>query len=402
MRLKLSLLIVSISAIGVFLYIFQKKLFPENPHPISIGKIDESATKKIRVDISAASDYTYSSLVDSTKFLVLEDNEHSHILSIGDIVFHKDKIIVWDEEGQKIVGFDRNGEYLFNLYRKGNSKEEYKNLSEFTFDYNQELIVIKSWYKILWYDLKGNFVKSQKIKYVKNIAILEDSRLIMFSNYGSTLNTKPKTNIHILGKNGKPIIGYSQLVSEVSASNILHLNNHFSRYDPHLLLTNPYTQNVLSISKKGVFKRYNIDFGINNLPKNYANTVLTNPNLDWGKVRSFERLNNWARLTSSIRENKHWLHFSVISGKVSKQFFFNKHTEKFLHYEFGEFDNVGKEYPNIFALDGEWLVSMTTSRNTKRDLLPQRSNKKEIDVSKNENLNDNPVLQFTRLKTLKY
>lgn len=388
------------SLIGIFVYVFHEKLFPERPYAISMGKIDESATKKIQVDINATSDYIYSDLVDSTKYLALEENEHSRIMSVGDIVFHKDKIIVWDDRGQKIVGFDSNGNYLFNLYRKGNSKGEYRNLSEFTFDYNEELIVIKSWYKILWYDLNGQFIKSQELRYTKNIAVLEDSRLVSFSNYGFPLNTEPKANINILGENGKPTLGFSELASDVMTSNILNFSTHFSRYGNHLLLTNPYSQNVINVSDKEIFNRYNIDFGKNNIPKNYINVVLTNPNLDWGKIRRFERLNNWARLAGSAKENTHWLHFSVIIGEVSKQYFFNKHTEKFLYYEFVGFDEVGEVYPYILTVDGEWFVSLKTRQKIEKDFDDNGLKENEKDSSVNNDMNTNPVLQFTRLKEL--
>ena len=119
-----------------------------------------------------------------TNIVVLETVDASLVRHIKRIIKHDDKLIVLNS-GKEILIFNKEGKFLNKINKKGNGPNEYTNIIDITLDDNNENIIIYSDnFKLLVYDLMGNYVSQvNKINTDKIYErIVFDKNLLYFFN----------------------------------------------------------------------------------------------------------------------------------------------------------------------------------------------------------------------------
>ncbi len=146
----------------------------------------------------------YSNFVDSISYIHLETSDECLIGKITDVIFTDENIFVLDEYKQIIWIFNKRGEYLTQIARKGNGPEEYTKISQIEYDKAaNQILALDMWNKaILYYDLNGNFIKKIELEiYVSDFKIVPQGGYII----SNAERAKPDAGIYLTNTRGEVI-----------------------------------------------------------------------------------------------------------------------------------------------------------------------------------------------------
>jgi hypothetical protein len=93
------------------------------------------------------SNVNLASLISSIEKIQLETNENALLGLIKDVILYNNKFYIND--GNQILVFDKNGNFLFKLGKKGDGPGEYKFINSMTIDFKSNLIYISSNKKLI-------------------------------------------------------------------------------------------------------------------------------------------------------------------------------------------------------------------------------------------------------------
>ena len=109
-----------------------------------------------------------------SNIVALETVDASLIKHIKKIIRHNDKLIILNA-GVEVLIFDKDGKFLHKINKRGNGPNEYTNIVDISMDdSNGNIIVYSDNYKLLFFDLVGNYVSQ-----VNSIAKEIDSSRIL-------------------------------------------------------------------------------------------------------------------------------------------------------------------------------------------------------------------------------
>ena len=101
-------------------------------------------------------------IIDTVRFLKLEDKENALFGHITKLRVYQDRIFILDKRyALAVLIYDREGKHIKTLNSKGRGPGEYLYLSNMEIDYqNKHVIILDNFLsKIIFFDFDGNFVK---------------------------------------------------------------------------------------------------------------------------------------------------------------------------------------------------------------------------------------------------
>lgn len=119
-----------------------------------------------------------------SNIVALETVDASLIKHIKKIIRHNDKLIILNA-GVEVLIFDKDGKFLHKINKRGNGPNEYTNIVDISMDdSNGNIIVYSDNYKLLFFDLVGNYVSQVNSIAKDNIyeRIVYDKNLLYFFN----------------------------------------------------------------------------------------------------------------------------------------------------------------------------------------------------------------------------
>lgn len=126
-----------------------------------------------------------SPIVDDTllfrdpKVFPLETTENSLISYIDRIVEFNGDYYILDKRMKKVFAFDGSGNFQFAIHAVGGGLGEYVNVMDIAVDRRDSLLVLLSYpSELLYYDLKGSFVKNHKLSKKHYHALTIDNEFI--------------------------------------------------------------------------------------------------------------------------------------------------------------------------------------------------------------------------------
>ena len=316
-------------------------------------------------------------------------------------------ILVWDGEGRKIVGFDHEGKYLFNIYKKGASKKEYGELTDFTYDKEKNQIIIVSYDQILWYDLEANYVRSFHTNYARLSAVaqLSGSRIASFSVYGNSDSSLEAASLNIIDENGELLSRYLPFNRAIQFSTVLGLYDNMSSSESGHLFALPYSRTVYFLPHTGGLQaKYELDFGEANLPKGIEDAVFTNKFLSSSQANSFLVKNNWAKLVAVPQETDDMVFIPFEYQKQRFYAYYDKHSKAVKYHNIAKSNDIdGNDfYAPITTFKGSfvsWATANQLKESVKNGLVKDSTILEQINQLQP---NDNPVLRFVKIKDFLY
>lgn len=142
----------------------------------------------------------FSFFVDTIELIPLETNDENMIGEITRLIFYDDKYYVRAtnsmQNGQLFV-FDKTGNYLRKIGKKGGGPGEYLEFKDFTITHDGK-IVLADYQRLLTYDSKGEFLYSTKVdrSFLANeILPIGENEILAFHSLPSLLNNNMLSKI---------------------------------------------------------------------------------------------------------------------------------------------------------------------------------------------------------------
>lgn len=323
-----------------------------------------------------------SDIVSDSYIVRLETTDNNLIGQIDKIQLYKEKIFVQDRFRAKgILVFDINGKYLYRVGRVGKAPGEYRLPMDFTIDVeNNKIIVLDDGGQLLYYDLDGKFIQTQKNN--ENIGI------------NAFQNTKS---------------GYAMIQGGGSA-NLLLVDKNFQEkkeYFPYLNRSiDRLIPNSLQIIADDVclYRRNcnNVIYQItNNSIVTYKTIIFENGNIDYDDLTKDDNYLELQKRYNVIADfvgtrNSCFVLFGK-KRKISFSFF-EKNAKEALAYKYLNFENNISFDPKAYIVGsvGDYFIWQNSASQMLE--VAEKLGKKDDELFVGLNNEDNPVLLFTKVK----
>lgn len=233
----------------------------------NINQEDNGLFHEININIKDSRQLKLSDISTDIRYVKLESRNDIYIPFSYNMVVYKNRIYIVGYKNQSafLSCFDENGKLLFLLMNKGQGPGEYVNIDDIIINpYSDEIELLDSYsQKILKYDLDGNFLYEIFLCLRPEQFIVNKDSTYLFRSISHAID-KDKTkdaeiyNLYQVTKDGNQIISYNFLRNPVldnnNSSNLLQSNGsnwfHFG-----------YRDSVFNINSKGeILSGYKFNF----------------------------------------------------------------------------------------------------------------------------------------------
>ena len=209
-----------------------------------------------------------SSLLDINKIIYLDSA--SLIGVIDKVIYSNDMFFVMDQaKSEKISCFNKEGKFLFNAGSKGRGPKEYLALYDMTINpYQQELLVYDG-KRVLYFDLKGNFLKKRRIDlFGKNLSVIDNRGTLLFCMGNTIYNDDLKYNLIAVDTNNTvksmnlPFRERESQLNEKLVPLFFFDHNYTNTY-----YTESYNDTIYEINENSIWPKYIMDYQQYSMPE---------------------------------------------------------------------------------------------------------------------------------------
>jgi hypothetical protein len=302
----------------------------------------EAAEQSIEV-ISVKLNEAQSIDLSQGRMIELETTDSSLLYDIARIAFLKEKLFILTRN--KVVVFDSNGKYLFNLSGVGQAPHEYTALANLFVKDEQVYLFDSMAKKILCFDANGNFISSANIPPdnpypLSDIYPLKDGKYVgknMFQGdhvstpIGSILDERYNTVDVIEGKN---------VVTGMT------VYDNFFQYQDEVLYWEALCDTIFSIpDAKKMSPEYYVDFGEYAIPQAERRGKEVYDLIDY--TNKPENINKTATFIRYVNEDDRYLRFMFAFRNKTPFVFYDKQQKTARVYFFEDKNNAF--VPVLFA-----------------------------------------------------
>lgn len=374
---------------------------------IEESPIIENSTKVIKPQ----TDYTQpdiAAILDTVRFVKLELTEKSIIGDINKLIVFEDHIYILDKLTSSLFVFNMDGKFISKIARVGHGPGEYTQLDFFDIDFENRQIVLTDLmgYRILRYNLEGNFISAKKIPFwIEGIAPIFDKETVVYSNYRDNKHLfKQEYNVFYLDS----LMQVSKAYFPYNSSNfnnpeikfITPQAGSFYSYNQNQYFFSPFQVRVYQVTKEGLHSRYLFDFGEKSFNKEYLSQK--------NDLKSYMDKGEFYQL-SNILENDDFVIFSFYqtSHPVGHFGYYSKKSSRVICGS--GFTAGGEDYfcgQNI-ATYGSWIIAtvqpdylLSWIKDIGKKKIPIDRKYAELKnaIANEVTLEDNQILMFYKLK----
>lgn len=207
------------------------------------------------------------SVIDTFKFVKLEVSSDYPLGTVDKVIGVDGMYIILDGKSHSVFYYCRDGGFINCIRKRGKGEGEYYRIADMVFDAKSRTIVLKDNFmkKMIYYDLKGDFVKEVKFPgFALNFDIL-DNGLVACFNPRSSLYKKDFFQLFYFNDKGKMISKLLPFSPQFSKDQVV-ISTYFFHNDSSKFVFAPYSNTIYQLDNEGVSPAYQIDFGEANLP----------------------------------------------------------------------------------------------------------------------------------------
>ena len=220
-----------------------------------------------RVEIKDQRKIMVDSIVEKIDYVKLGETGDVLIGKVTDLLITPDHIIVGDTRQAKAVFiFDRAGNSQAVISRLGRGPQEYMDLSTIFLTPDQQTIGIvdNSMKKLLYFDLRGNFIKKQDLPFSCNGIEYIDDKTMMLASDGwadksPVLESYPNKNDLLFFTDTTLQIQSSAIKNPFDVNIFNHVIFHKKRFDDRIYVGKGFGDTIYQVTTDEIFPRYWID-----------------------------------------------------------------------------------------------------------------------------------------------
>lgn len=290
----------------------------------------------VELDILDNTDRNNNNL-ENIKFTRLELSNQSLINEFDLYKFYQNKYYVLSKKENKIVCFDFDGDFLFEINRQGKGKGEYSKIQYFEFqrDKNSLFILDLVGEKIISYNpSNGKYINDEpyinKIMSIYRIGNWE----YLYAGYARHQFDRPLYNLMFYDRK-KPSNTQQNHFEYTNYTDVIESVDPLKFYFDNILIYNEkYTNFIYHIRDSSFFPRYYIDFETGNIPTDFERD-----GKDPMKIYSEILENSWAYINNVV-ESSNYLYFLYKYNGDSRHIFYNKKDSKVFSFDTLSANNI--------------------------------------------------------------
>lgn len=264
------------------------------------------------------------------RYVQLESGDDMLIGKIDKIILNKDRIYILDAwSAESVFVFDRDGNFINKISRKGEGPEEYIDMRDMFYDEFDKTINILSYaggkapFKIMSFDRDGaKLVKQIWVdRKIHQVERTKDGRYVFHSKNRSN-EPNGTTNVAIYSKSmkymcdGVPMLPISKDRSIYSTQCLQKDRN------GNIYCSSDFITDIYQVTTDSLRHCYHFDFGKYNLPN--VDNMEELEKIKWHYIHSLE----------IFYENESYVITGIIHKGQSQLVIFNKSTQKVIPYRF--------------------------------------------------------------------
>lgn len=341
------------------------------------------------------------------KVIPLETANNCLIGEITKILFYKDRLFIL-ERSRKLLAFDINGKYLFDVGQEGRGPGEYSSIRDFDIDENGNVYIL-TYQKVLQYDNDGKYLKRFSFDFVSNdseifcnpleFAVKQDGNFYIWGgSFGIKDNSEGKYfAMYEITEIGKVINKYFPLKYSTTQGFEKH---RFTRYSNLFLIEPNYgVDTIYSLSNQELKPRYYIDFGNKKMnvqvPEGFGSSGEFKMKVDrlfYHNIHSCIETNEWLYFRFDHKMKRYNVYYSK---KLDKAFVSNYKTDSGLD---GPVLITAVHENNFIGYCNSNSIIKSISESKKSNMVLSASEKAIIKDLADLQETDNPVLFICSLK----
>lgn len=213
-----------------------------------------------------------SELVSSIEYVKLNDSiPESHFSQLDKLIITDDRLYTFEIRGNnRVLAFDKSGNFLHTIGRKGRGPGEYLQLLNFTVtNDNTPLLLDNQGMRMFYYDADGNYQRTKEMPFAaKDVVALRNGNLMFMLLKGGSRNTRGWDNkkVVITDKNFN-LVETKLTYADDELNDYMWMSN-FSQADDEIIFAHPICDTVYVMdSADGAIKHaYYMDFAGRKVP----------------------------------------------------------------------------------------------------------------------------------------
>jgi len=339
------------------------------------------------------------SLVDtvcfkSATFVPLETNNNSLLRTIDRICIDDDRLFVFDKSLNKLVVFDLTGKYLAHIHRIGNAPSEYVGVMDFCLDVKNKQVIFlcDKPYKMMRFSYDGEFLsETTTAEFYDNIIHIGEG----FCCNRSELSSEKSGAAELVFLDENLQIKSETLPMRTEINNPVFYAGKFLTSTLNNYYTRRFDNIIYQITNGEVVAKYEIDF------KEYALSTAAKETLAAEDNMRPKAKFDYVYSISDVAESHHFLLFKTNLGL----FVYDKQTGALSAHKTIYNSKIKNSNNNYFAIGNcsQYVASMlgAAQLNQLKTLaakIPDFNNFELLDLAKNVDLEDNPILILYEFK----
>ena len=362
------------------------------------GSINTDLSRLDRVEIKEQQKISIDSVIEKIEYVKLGNTGDVLIGKVTHLLFTPDRIVVGDaDNAQAVFVFDRQGNTRTIINRLGRGPQEYQRIDDvfLTPDKKEIGIVDNTAYKLLYFDMEGNFVRSQSLPFYCNDVEWIGENTMMLSTTGRAEQSpvlesySGKEDLLFFTDTTLRNIQGSAFVNPFNVD-IFHFQPlNVKRFDDRIYVGKAFGDTIYQVTKEGISPRYWIDMKGIDGKANFGK--------DMSSKQIWEAPNNTNFPNFYVESDDYAMFFPSNKGFVLPVLF-NKQTKKTYNMKFSSQTALGMELlQSLFALNNQFVAVVPAFEFlTYSPDLPGVELRNEIKEGLTDE--DNPVLLFYTLK----
>lgn len=333
---------------------------------------------------------------------------------ISKVLFAKGNIYVSDKSKDQIFAFDKDGYMLFHINASGNGPEEYSKLNDLGINLLKGVIEVHDQPRreIAQYDmLTGRFVGRTKYDFWPiNFSSLPNGSRLYYIGHMEQEPFRPdslQSEAYITDAKNQILRSYiPHKSSGLNKIYSLSLENIYKSADDDLIFVPMYSNHIYKSEDNEIRLRYFLDFGKRSLPENFV----LNFNEDPSRFTETFIESGFASYIESFYETSDHVFFTYYRRGKQFKVIYDKDTENSINYQFWNYDQylfgvhpvgVAGDY-FVTKVEPEMIRNRMSffEKKVKPEARANYSEYVQLKALIDENKSQNPVLVFTKFKSL--
>lgn len=213
-------------------------------------------------------EWRYSDIYSEIHYITLSNEPKAMFSSLNKLILGKNNdLIILDQNQNKVLRYDSNGQFLNEIGQRGFAENEYITPKLICYDTYNELVMINDHTKhcILCYKSDGKYVKKIPLgEYIDAMAVINKSRICYYiNNFYNCIANNPSMDLSIIDHNGEILFQgfpHNKVINFPTSNTRV-----FKQHNDRVYFCPPYSYAVYQVFPDSIKPMYLLNYSTENI-----------------------------------------------------------------------------------------------------------------------------------------